>query len=273
MDEISQDVIVLFDEIEKIFGVDNNDDDDDDRNSLSSIGSLLSLLDGTSTNTSRRFWLFTSNTDYLDRNLLDRPSRIRYCKQFKALETSTIIPIVDDLLKIEIPGRYDEIRLDLLKTIGRLEHRTIDAIFALVEEVNIHQELASELIGEFNLNEKTEKYMVTRHRVDENGNLIIDPEKEGKDEELRGIYYTSQINMRKFSATDEENNFCLRRKFEAQVVKAINETQAIMKTDLPTNYEEGIDEQGNKVMINTNDNIHIYWLYTLEPVYESIFDL
>jgi hypothetical protein len=132
INNLQQDVILFFDEYEKIFPDYSHD--------------ILSVMDGVLSNEYRKTFLLTTNRQYLNDNMLQRPSRIRYVKHFKDLPLEAIIEIIED--KLERP----EFKEDLLRFISSLEIITVDIVKSLVEEVNIHNESPNTFKGEFNVN-------------------------------------------------------------------------------------------------------------------------
>lgn len=79
--------IVLIDEAEKTFKRGESDE------------VLLKLIDGVY-NRSRKLYILTTNTLNVNENLLGRPGRIRYIKQFGNLSEKAINEYLDDNLKI-----------------------------------------------------------------------------------------------------------------------------------------------------------------------------
>ena len=130
LNDFQQDVIVFIDEYEKYY---NNYDN-----------SLLTILDGVLSNNYRKFFILTTNDLHINRNLLQRPGRIRYIKTFSDLPMTTINEILDDLLK------YPEHRDQCIKFISELSIITIDLIKSVIEEVNIHNESPYEFSDIFN---------------------------------------------------------------------------------------------------------------------------
>lgn len=120
INEIQQDVVIFIDEYDKIF--DRYDH------------SLLSVMDGVMKTESRIMFLLTSNEIYLDKNMLQRPSRIRYVKSYKDLSLEAIIEIVDDLLI------HKHLRDVTIKFISKLSIITMDLVKSIIQEVNIHEE-------------------------------------------------------------------------------------------------------------------------------------
>ena len=92
---------------------------------------LLKMIDGVY-NEKRKLYLLTTNNLYIDSNLLGRPGRIRYIKQFGNLTTNAVNEYIKDNLKNM--SKRDVV----LKTVDTLEISTIDILKAIVDEVNIH---------------------------------------------------------------------------------------------------------------------------------------
>ena len=148
---IEQDIIVLIDEYEKLYGEDNE---------------LLTIMDGVFNTVSRKLYILTTNRTYVNENLLQRPSRIRYFKTFGSLSPAIIEEIIDDMLI------YTEFRSSLIETISNLEVITIDVVKALIEEVNIHGEAPSKFIDIFNVKKLSGKYNVYEQILSNDGAVI-----------------------------------------------------------------------------------------------------
>jgi len=112
------DCIFFFDEFEKQF----NEND----------CSILQFMDGVYTSVYRRVFLLTTNDLSINENLLSRPSRIRYVREFGNLEKETVVEYLKDNLKDASATE------DLISYIDTLTISTIDILKAIVEEVNIH---------------------------------------------------------------------------------------------------------------------------------------
>ena len=112
--------VVLIDEAEKTFH---------ERGDV-----LLKMIDGVY-NESRKLYILTTNRLGIDENLLGRPGRIRYIKQFGNLTAKAVADYIkDNLLDL---GKTDMI-LDIVDV---LEISTIDILKSIVDEVNIHGEI------------------------------------------------------------------------------------------------------------------------------------
>lgn len=131
LNDIQQDVIVFVDEFEKIYdGYEN---------------SLLTIMDGALKTKHRIFFLLTTNELIVDRNLLQRPSRVRYVKSFSDLTLPVIMEIVND--KLEHKHLYDAV----VNFISQLPIITMDLVKSVIEEVNIHDEDPSIFKEVFNI--------------------------------------------------------------------------------------------------------------------------
>lgn len=107
---------VLIDEAEKTF---------DEESEI-----LLKMIDGVY-NHRRKLYILTTNELTLDDNLIGRPGRIRYVKQFGNLELDVINEVIADTLE-------DKSLADgLIKLVNSLEISTIDILKSLIEECNI----------------------------------------------------------------------------------------------------------------------------------------
>ena len=94
--------------------------------------SILQIMDGVYTSEFRRVFLLTTNELSVNQNLLSRPSRIRYVREFGNLEKEIVEEFLDDELIDQ------SCRSALLDYIDSLTISTIDILKAIVEEVNIH---------------------------------------------------------------------------------------------------------------------------------------
>jgi len=147
--DIEQDVIIFFDEYEKIF---KNGDD-----------SMLTIMDGALNNEFRKVFLLTTNSLRVNDNLIQRPGRIRYIKTFSNLTLKNILEIVED--KLNFPEFKDE----TIKFISQLELITVDIVSAVVQEVNIHQEAPDVFESVFNVSKVRGSHDVYRIAKDKLG--------------------------------------------------------------------------------------------------------
>lgn len=112
------DCIFFFDEFEKQFSEGDC--------------SILQIMDGVYNSAHRKIFLLTTNDLSINPNLMSRPSRIRYVREFGNLEQE----IVEEFLEDELKDK--SCKEDLMDYIDSLTISTIDILKAIVEEVNIH---------------------------------------------------------------------------------------------------------------------------------------
>ena len=108
--------IILIDEAEKTF----NEDRD----------ILLKMIDGVY-NDMRKLYILTTNKLAIDENLLGRPGRIRYIKEFSNLSAKAVNDVIDDNLNDA------SLKEEVLKVVDSLEISTIDILKAIIDECNI----------------------------------------------------------------------------------------------------------------------------------------
>lgn len=140
LNSITQNITIFIDEYEKVFG---------------ETTSMLTIMDGALNSTYRRVFLLTTNELYIDKNLIQRPGRIRYLKKFEDLKPEIVTEIVDDILE------YPEFKNECIAFISNLETITVDIVKAVINEVNIHAEGPSAFEDIFNVKKLTGKYNIT----------------------------------------------------------------------------------------------------------------
>lgn len=117
------DCIFFFDEYEKQF---------EQHRDINEDPSVLQFMDGVYASKYRRVFLLTTNSLNINENLLDRPSRIRYVKEFGNLEEKTVREYLEDNL-------IDKNAInDIVGFVDTLNISTIDILKTICEEVNIH---------------------------------------------------------------------------------------------------------------------------------------
>lgn len=154
------DCIFFFDEFEKQF----NEHD----------CSILQFMDGVYSSNSRRVFLLTTNALSINENLLSRPSRIRYVREFGNLEEKVVREYLKDNLKDQ------DATEELVGYVDTLMISTIDILKTIVEEVNIHGiDKFLEVKKFFNVKTATFDYRMIRayisqSDIDANGNYTIE---------------------------------------------------------------------------------------------------
>lgn len=164
INSINQDIVLLFDEFEKVYELSSyvEHDDENPNNNKTGVSALLTLMDGVFTSNNKRLFLLTTNKSYMPDALMSRPSRIRYIKEFKDLSLETIKLIFDDIVtnKDLIPGL-----IDLTKNLDII---TVDIIKAIAEEANMYNTNDPEFFFIFNLSKKENiNFMVLKNSKDE----------------------------------------------------------------------------------------------------------
>lgn len=100
---------------------------------------LLKMIDGVY-NSKRKLYILTTNRLSVDENLLGRPGRIRYIKEFTNLSTRAINDVIDDNL------RDISMKNEVLKLVDTLEISTIDILKSIIDECNIMGEVPSDMV-------------------------------------------------------------------------------------------------------------------------------
>lgn len=204
INEIQQDVIIFIDEYDKIFDRYDN--------------SLLSVMDGVMNTKHRIMFLLTSNEMYLDKNMLQRPSRIRYVKTYSDLDINTIIEVVDSSLQ------YPEFREATIKFISRLGIITIDLVKSIVQEVNIHQEEPEKFKDVFNISDGN-KELYNVYKVEN-----------GKKEEVR--QKTSIDPLFPFIPHHLEDDFYVNGHELGEIVQVNSEYEIVVEESFKDDNEE-----------------------------------
>ena len=119
---------VFIDEAEKIYG----ENSPGNENSLT----LLKICDGLD-NSCRKFIIMTMNELSINRNLLSRPGRVRYLKEFTSLSSDIVIDYIKD--NLDNPLNLKKV----IKIINSLDFVTIDIVKSIIEEFNILNEISS----------------------------------------------------------------------------------------------------------------------------------
>lgn len=153
INSIEQDIVIFFDEFEKVYNLAHDGEDyyEDDKLIKRGIKELLTLMDGVFTSDYKRIFLMTTNKIWLPETLESRPSRIRYIKDFTDLSTENIKEVLDDLIENK------ELIPQLVTFLSSLQYITIDIIKTLAEEVNIFDRADDEFLEVFNVKKSENK--------------------------------------------------------------------------------------------------------------------
>jgi hypothetical protein len=154
--KIEQPHVIFIDEFEKIFSETKTND------GFLSQEDFLSFLDGNDSKVKRMF-IITSNEN-INKYFINRPSRLRYVKEYKILEENIIREILTDKLENK------EFLEDIVENIN-IENINIDILIKIVEEVNIHNKPYSTFKDFFNFKIEDPKY-VTFIDIDNKSHFI-----------------------------------------------------------------------------------------------------
>lgn len=136
---IRDEVVVYIDEFDKIYGNYNDQQ------------VFLDILDGAIS--SKKLFILTSNSEYINEFMTNRLKRIRYCKSYENLEDDIINEVIQDSLVNKTEENIRGIK-DVINSIGI---KTLDILISLIEEMNIHNFSAFEAIKDLNvINEKVQ---------------------------------------------------------------------------------------------------------------------
>ena len=109
-------------------------------------------MDGAFSDFNRKLFILTTNSFRINENLISRPSRIRYHKEFYNLSVDVISNYIDDNLK------RPERKRDILKFLNELNECTIDIIQAIVKEINMFNSSIEKIQDYMNLNTRKFEY-------------------------------------------------------------------------------------------------------------------
>ena len=169
--------VILIDEAEKTFNEEQE--------------VLLKMIDGVY-NDMRKLYILTTNKLSIDENLLGRPGRIRYIKEFSNLSVKAVNDVIDDNLK-DI-----SLKEGVLKVVDSLEISTIDILKAIIDECNIMGAVPSDST----LNIPKSKY---RMQTISFGSLDLKSHQELKDYIKEHLNYNETVAgwLQKVIGTDE----------------------------------------------------------------------
>ena len=262
------DCIFFFDEFEKQF----NEND----------CSILQFMDGVYSSNSRRIFLLTTNSLSVNENLLSRPSRIRYIREFGNLDEKVVREYLKDNLHDQ------EATEELIGYVDTLTISTIDILKTIVEEVNIHGiDQFLEIKKFFNVKTATYDYHMIRAYVRQNdivqsGSYTIDDflrEKESWETRYeRKAEMESQASLIKdekeraeFISQWHKNND-RRASFDYDYVNADKQwDKHIPKKDL-FNGEMVIRVDAQKRVIVTLYNNELYFYYIKDETKPSLYN-
>lgn len=199
INDIQQNVIVFFDEFEKLFKQHYDDG-----------STVLTIMDGVLNTDYRRVFLLTTNKITINDNMLQRPSRIRYVKTFVDLSLEAITEIIDDKLV------HLEHKQALIDFISKLEVITVDIVKAIIDEVNIHNESPFEFKDIFNVT-----------RADNLVNLY-EQEKGGQ---WKLTYPEVKVNLTRFDNYSIQDIININDNYYGQIKAVLNDHTAVVSVE------------------------------------------
>lgn len=146
--EIKQDYILMMDEFGKIFDSSDYSDEGGNNSPKHTQESFLTLMDGALTTGNKIVFLMTSNEE-VNSYLINRPSRIKFVKEYNELPEELFELIVEDKLINK------EFKADLQKNISFL-NLNIDLLINIINDINLFNKPFSSFMNLYNY--KFEKY-------------------------------------------------------------------------------------------------------------------
>lgn len=137
---INQPCVIFFDEFEKVYREKRVDEYGEDRTGEV----LLSLFDG-AYNTKKIFLLTCNEVGSISGAFKNRPGRIRYTKTYNGLGIEFMKEIIEDKL---VHKQFQE---DFLQTLPTLGEMNIDLLVAIIDEMNMYKESATESLSYLNI--------------------------------------------------------------------------------------------------------------------------
>lgn len=157
-----QDVVIFIDEYEKVFkGAISEEDYDYDEKEAKGDSTLLSLMSGIHTSEYRRFFILTTNKTWINENMINRPGRLMFLKNFSDLRREQIKEIIDDIL---INKAHEDSILNYMKPLKII---TVDIVKAIVNLVNIFDQPAEISCIDLNVEFRDECYDM--YMIDKDG--------------------------------------------------------------------------------------------------------
>lgn len=138
LNNIKQDYVLFVDEFEKLFNSTSRDED----KKYHTQESFLSFMDGVLTNDHKVLFLLTTN-DTVSEFLINRPSRIKFLREYVELPEELFNMIVDDKL---INKEYKK---DLEDTVSLL-NLNIDLLISIIGDINLFNKPFSEFAELYN---------------------------------------------------------------------------------------------------------------------------
>jgi len=212
LNSIDQPHCILIDEFEKIFltSTANNVNQQ----------SFLSFLDGANSNNVKKLFVITTNNT-IDDLFINRPTRLRYVRDYFCLDYEVVKEIIEDRLK------YSEFQEDLLNNLD-IETTNIDILIQLIDEINLHKKPYSDFKEFFNYRIKDNIFNVYFVNPEGREVMIDTIEKKYLNQLISGI--NNRWDFASFVKGDLEFNFCFKNMPGA--IKKVNNREYEMTVSL-----------------------------------------
>lgn len=228
LNSIEQDIIIFVDEFEKLFSF---YEDNDVETGYYDQAAFLSLTDGAVTSKYKKLFIFTAN-GYIDDKFLNRPSRVRYYKEYNTLSQK----IYDEIVLDKLDNK--EFEQDLRDNLSLID-TTIDILNAVIEEINLHNMPFSKFRQFFNFHTEQNVYIRTELTIEGkeiNPKMIMGYEILPRNQHLGELGHVTFIEM-----DTKDNGLIFRatkRKYDPETKENI-ETQMLVKY---TKLEKRLDK-------------------------------
>jgi hypothetical protein len=160
LNDIKQDYILFIDEFEKLFSV-NSNDSKGDKKDYHSQESFLSFMDGAINNKESKILFLLTTNENVNEFLINRPSRIKFLKEYNELSEELFNMLVDDKLKNK------KFKQDLIDHVS-LINLNIDLLLCIVDDINLFNKPFSSFMHYYNY--KLENYAYEMFEIEKNGN-------------------------------------------------------------------------------------------------------
>lgn len=123
LQSIETECIVFIDEYEKLFSQDNL--------------TALKILDSAYSQSAKKMFILTSNKATINENMIGRPSRLRYIKEFGNLSQQQILKLVNKFLNEDTINEKHVIVPEVVNMISGASCSTVDLVKSVCNEINI----------------------------------------------------------------------------------------------------------------------------------------
>lgn len=141
LQNIEQDFILFIDEFEKLFG--DRNENSDKENSYHNQEVFLSFMDGVRMQSKNKILFLLTTNEAVSTYLINRPSRIKFLKEYDELPQDLFNLIADDLLQNK------DFKADLVKHVS-LNNLNIDLLISIINDINLFDKPFSEFRNIYN---------------------------------------------------------------------------------------------------------------------------